>query len=217
MKVTLLGSTGFVGKHIVSKLLDAGHEVKTLVRSPGKLEEVAGRITVVDGDFFRNEDIDAATEGSEAVMSTIGPSTGEMSADFSDRCVLGMTHLIRTMEEQGAKRLIFMAGAGMPIPGEQLHLKRRLMATAIKVIARSAWAGKVAEMEIAFESDLDITVIRPPMIRNLGFGCLHADESIIGGVLVDVNQVADFMVKQLDSTEWIGKAPVVWTQRTRRR
>ena len=83
MKVTLLGSTGFVGKILLDKLLDAGHNVKVLVRIPSKLGDMAGRVTMVKGDFFRDEDIDAAIEGEEAVMSTIGPSKGEMSAEFA--------------------------------------------------------------------------------------------------------------------------------------
>ena len=69
------------------------------------------------------------------------------------------------------------------------------------------------EMAMAFESDLNVTVIRPPMIRDLAFGDFKVNELKIGGVFVDVNQVAEFMVNQLASTEWIGKAPVVWTRR----
>lgn len=212
MKVTLLGSTGFVGKRLLDKLLDAGHDVKVLVRNPGKLGDMAGSITVVKGNFFRAEDIDAAIEGAEAVMSTIGPSKGEMSAEFADNCVLATKHLLRSLIVQGTKRLILMAGAGMPIPGEKLHLTRRLMATAIKMIAKAAWAGKVMEMTMAFESDLNVTVIRPPIIKDLAFGDLGVNESRLGGVFVGVNQVAEFMVNQLTSTEWIGKAPVVWTK-----
>jgi nucleoside-diphosphate-sugar epimerase len=213
MKVTLLGSTGFVGKILLGKLLDAGHDVKVLVRNTSKLGDLAGRVTVVEGNFFRGEDIDAAIEEAEAVMSTIGPSRGERSAEFADDCILATEHLLRSLKEQGLKRLILMAGAGMPLPGEKLHLTRRLMATTLKMIARAAWAGKVREMTMAFESGLDVTVIRPPMIKDSISGDLGVDETRLGGVRVDVNQVAQFMINQLTGTDWIGRAPVVWTKR----
>ena len=217
MMVTLLGATGFVGKRLVARLLDAGLNVRVLVRTPDKLGDIAGKVSIVRGDFFSGEDIDAVIEGADAVMSTIGPSKGEMSAFFADSCVRAMKHLLRAVKERGTKRLIFMAGAAMPVPEEKLHFTRGVMAAFIKMVAKPAWEGKVKEMAMAFESDLNVTVIRPPMIRDLDYGDLAAHDSRIGGVFVDVNQLAAFMVDQLDGTDWIGKAPVVWTQRTARR
>ena len=37
MKVTILGSTGDLGKECLQQCLDAGHEVTVLVRRPAKL------------------------------------------------------------------------------------------------------------------------------------------------------------------------------------
>lgn len=213
MKVTLLGSTGFVGKVLLSRLLDAGHEVKVLVRNPHRLGDMTARVTVLQGDFFSNEDIDAAIAGAEAVMSTIGPSKNEMSAAFAASCVTAMKHLVSAMEEQGPKRLIFMAGAAMPLPGETLSPRRRVMAGIIKIFAKAAWQGKVMEMQDAFNSGLDVTVVRPPMITESANGDFHVHETKLGGTAVGVSQVADFMVDQLLSQQWIGKAPVVWCQR----
>ena len=101
----------------------------------------------------------------------------------------------------------------MPRPGEQLNPRRRLMAAVIRMTARKAWEGKVAEIEAAFESSLDVTVIRPPMIAEAVTGRLHVHETKLGGSFAGVGQVADFMVDQLTNREWIGKAPVVWSRK----
>lgn len=37
MKICILGSTGFLGRVVLRKALEDGHEVRTLVRTPGKL------------------------------------------------------------------------------------------------------------------------------------------------------------------------------------
>ena len=40
MKVAITGGTGFIGAHLIRALLDAGHEVRAVVRNPAK----AGRL-----------------------------------------------------------------------------------------------------------------------------------------------------------------------------
>ena len=42
MRVMLTGATGFIGYHTARSLLEAGHEVSLLVRSPDKMEKVFG-------------------------------------------------------------------------------------------------------------------------------------------------------------------------------
>lgn len=46
MKIALLGATGAVGGHFLTKALAAGHEVTALVRNPDKLTEREGLIAV---------------------------------------------------------------------------------------------------------------------------------------------------------------------------
>ena len=73
MKLTVLGSTGFVGKVLVEKALEQGHEIKTLVRNPDKLGELKDKLEVISGDYFNSEDLEKAINGTKAVLSTVGP------------------------------------------------------------------------------------------------------------------------------------------------
>ena len=50
MKVAVLGATGRTGRVLVEELLRRGHDVRVLVRDPGRLGEVADRVEVVQGD-----------------------------------------------------------------------------------------------------------------------------------------------------------------------
>jgi putative NADH-flavin reductase len=212
MNIALLGATGFTGRILLKRLLDEGHRLKLLVRNPDKLSCISDRATLIKGDFFNPHDVESVIKKTDAVMSTIGPSKHVKSAAFADKCSSAMHHLISVMETQGPKRFIFMAGAAMAYPGEELNLRRRYMAFIIKHIAKKAWEGKTREIKAAFESSLDITVVRPPFIIAKSSGQFTARETYLGGSTVAVSDIADFMVKQLTSDKWIHKAPVVWNQ-----
>jgi nucleoside-diphosphate-sugar epimerase len=53
MRCLVTGASGFIGRHLVPKLLSRGHELTVLLRDPSKLaqDERAGAIRVVPGDF----------------------------------------------------------------------------------------------------------------------------------------------------------------------
>jgi uncharacterized protein YbjT (DUF2867 family) len=49
VRVTVLGGTGRIGRHVVEQVLAAGHEVVALVRTPGKLKIQHPNLTVRTG------------------------------------------------------------------------------------------------------------------------------------------------------------------------
>ncbi len=60
MKVLVTGATGYVGGRLVPRLLDLGHDVHVLVRSPSRTEQRpwSDQVTVHVGDV-----LDAASLG----------------------------------------------------------------------------------------------------------------------------------------------------------
>ena len=52
MRIAVTGGTGFIGAHTVRALLDAGHEVRLLVRDPVLFETVLQPLGVGDVDHF---------------------------------------------------------------------------------------------------------------------------------------------------------------------
>ena len=73
MKITILGSTGFVGKILIHKAVVAGYQVKTLARNPEKLEDINDKIEIIQEVSSNPSAVEATIEGAEVVLSTIGP------------------------------------------------------------------------------------------------------------------------------------------------
>lgn len=73
MRVLVTGGTGFVGSHTVAALVDKGHEVRLLVRSPDRIAPALGPLGVQDvgwstGDVTDPASVRDAMDGCEAVL-----------------------------------------------------------------------------------------------------------------------------------------------------
>jgi nucleoside-diphosphate-sugar epimerase len=74
MQVLVTGGTGFVGSHTVAALMDAGHEVRLLVRSPGRIAPalaphgISGEVDHVVGDVTDPAAVKRALDGCDAVL-----------------------------------------------------------------------------------------------------------------------------------------------------
>lgn len=71
------GATGYVGSHAVVALLDAGHEVRCLVRTPARLDaalpgDARDRVEVAVGDVLVAASVERALEGCDAVLHAAG-------------------------------------------------------------------------------------------------------------------------------------------------
>lgn len=105
MRVLVTGGTGFVGSHSVKALLDAGHDVRLLVRSPERIAPAMRPLGIekdpehVVGDVTDAASVREALTGCDAVLHAaniyaLGKQAGEMLRvnPASTELVLGTAH-----------------------------------------------------------------------------------------------------------------------------
>lgn len=73
MSVLVTGGTGYLGAHAVRTLAEAGHDVRVLVRDPGRVDAVLGPlgmagVDTATGDLTDREAVGAAMAGCDAVL-----------------------------------------------------------------------------------------------------------------------------------------------------
>jgi uncharacterized protein YbjT (DUF2867 family) len=109
MQVLVIGATGTLGRQIARHALDAGHQVRCMVRSPRKaafLQEWGCELT--RGDLLEPDSLDYALEGQEAVIDASTARATDPGSSY-DVDWTGKQNLFAACQRAGVKRLVFIS------------------------------------------------------------------------------------------------------------
>lgn len=112
MKVLVTGATGFLGQWLTRRLLDEGFEVRVLVRSKAKLEELHGlQVEVTEGDVTNQASLDAACRGVNGVFHLAGliAYSKAQRAAMELVNVQGTKNVIAAIQKNGQARMLHLS------------------------------------------------------------------------------------------------------------
>ena len=112
MNVLVTGGTGFVGPHVVRAIVDAGHDVRALVRDrKGGAPVAALGAELVEGDMTDAASLRIASQGIDAVVHLVAIRQGRPD-QFERIMVRGTQDLLAAAKEAGASRFVHMSALG---------------------------------------------------------------------------------------------------------
>src|ERR1700689_614235 len=110
LKIFLTGATGFVGSHVAQELSRRGAQLRILIRSTSKLENLAGLAAeTVLGDLLRVDALRSAIAGCDAVMHVAADYrlwVTDPKTMFATN-VTGTRGLLRVAREEGVRRVVY--------------------------------------------------------------------------------------------------------------
>jgi uncharacterized protein YbjT (DUF2867 family) len=167
MIVLVTGATGTVGRHLVSQLIHAGHDVRALTRNPEKAElPTAAR--VVRGDLIDVATLRPALDGAEAVhLITFGSSYEPLTNG---------AEIVHAAQEAGVRRVTVLKGDVAPSPLEEAIMASGLTWTFLGPVEFMAnmldWAPGIREDG----------VVRAPFVDQGGPSVHEADIAAVAAV-----------------------------------
>jgi len=119
--ILVTGSTGFIGKKLLSKLSNSGYKVKAMSRTARPDTE---NVKHVQADAFDIDSLISATEGVETAYYLLHSMEGSKKewAEFANREKQQAQNFLKAATESGVKRIIYLGG----LVNESLELSKHM-------------------------------------------------------------------------------------------
>ena len=211
-RLCVVGASGRLGRHMVRHALDRGYEVVGVCRekSVPKLDDYAGRITVIGGDTNDREVVSRAVAGCHAVLAVLVPWGVN---DYSS----GTARAVMDYAEPDA-RLVFSCGWHITRDGKD-HYSRKIKAAV--ALARFLRFTRLLDMDdqyraadAIFNSDTRWTVVRGCDLEEgpgegLPVWSRHVGDPILESNMVRRTDFARFMVEAVENDALVHEAPAI--------
>jgi nucleoside-diphosphate-sugar epimerase len=163
MKSLVTGATGFVGSHLVDRLLAAGHEVTALVRSPAKAAGLAERgVRLVAGDLHDERALLEAARGQDVVHHVAALVGAVDEAEFLRANREGTANLVRAVQA-GAPAARFVLTSSLAAAGPAARGTPRTTEEPERPVTMYGRSKRASE-RVVRESGLDWVIARPPAV-----------------------------------------------------
>src|SRR3712207_507410 len=151
MRCLVTGATGYIGGRLAPRLIEAGHEVRALSRSAGRLRDVpwAPQAQIAEGDLGDPASLERALEGVDVAYFLVH-SLGQPDFELRDR--EAARNFARAAYAKGVRRIVYLGGPEPPAHERpSAHLRSR------------AEVGR-----ILLDSGVPTAVLRAPVIIGSG-------------------------------------------------
>lgn len=171
-RILVTGATGFIGAHVFRTLAAAGEQPIAATRVPAPGLAVEQRVT---GDLADLPHLGNALAGIDAVVHLAGrahvmrDTADDPEQAFYRANAAATAHLARAAAAGGVQRFVFLSSIkvnGEATLGEPF---READAPAPQdAYGRSKWAAEQALQALVAETDLEVVMIRPPLVYGPG-------------------------------------------------
>ena len=208
MNVVIFGATGQTGRLLVERAVSAGHVVTAFVRNPASLNAPRDSVRIVLGDVLDPTAVDRAVADQQAVLVALGTAIRRGSPQVLPQ---GIRHILEAMERHGVRRIVVLSAAGA------LHERAgSLVGTVGLMLARAYLPRVYAEHRMMLEElrkrELEWIAVRPVILTkgpSTGRYRVSVEGIPRGGYRISRGDVADFMIRQLTSDEFVRKMPAI--------
>jgi putative NADH-flavin reductase len=207
MNLVVFGASRGVGRSLTELALDADHQVTAVVRNPSAVELDHDALDVVAGDVTDAGSVRRCLRGHDVAFCTVGADQPGATTLYSTAA----RNLCTAIDAQGNGRLIFLSNFG--VLGEKgSGARTAALAFMVKRLIRATLDDHRRALDHLRQHDWDWIAVRPMQLTNgprTGQYRIDLERLPKGGVRISRADVADFMLKQIVSNEYVHQIPAI--------
>lgn len=188
MNVLLTGASGFVGSHLLDRLMVRGVPTRILMRPSSSrhfIEAHLPAVRVCEGSIAQPESLRKAMEGVTHVIHCAGLVKALRIREFYEANQAGSRHVVNAANAAGIQRLVHVSSLAVSGPGTaERPVRESDTPRPVSQYGRSKLAG---EREVVEHCRSEFVVVRPPAVygpRDREF--LRLFKAVQSGFLPDV-------------------------------
>jgi len=186
VKILVTGATGFIGRHLVKRLVEEGRPVKCLVRETSDTQSLVGLgIEIFFGDITDPGSVENAIKDVDLIFHLAGEVYPKRSMNYFDINVVGTKNLMNACVGRSIKRVVYFSSTAVygPTKNNEIPLDESDRCKPISQYGKSKLEAEKVLFHYYEEHGVPITVLRPPVVYGPGLYRFSLPYLILDSVL----------------------------------
>lgn len=163
----ITGATGFIGRHLVSAVLDAGDEAVCLVRpSSDRRDLQRSGLRLVEGDMLDESALRRALQGADAAIHAAAMLKAPWRREFADANIRGTAAVAAACRERATPLVVVSSLAAAGPAQEDAPRTEAQPPAPVSLYGRIKLQAE--QVAIAMAHEVPLTIVRPPMVFGEG-------------------------------------------------
>lgn len=169
MKIAVTGGSGFIGSHLVQKLVSEGHEIKVLVRKTSNTKNLKTlNVKLVVGDIRDRESVESLVDDVEIVYHNAAKVYTGSIDEFWSVNLQGTENMLRACLNRSINKFIHVSSVGVTgniknPPANESHPYNPTFP-----YDRSKCAAEKLALQYNLKHEMPITIVRPTAVYGPG-------------------------------------------------
>lgn len=173
MKYFVTGGTGFIGGHVIKRLLQADHEVVALVRDARKADRLKDQgVLLAEGDITEKSSLIPAMSGADGIFHIAGwYKVGVKSRGLAEKInVEGTRNVLEAMRELGIKKGVYTStlAVNSDTKGKIMDESYTYTGPHLSVYDRTKWRAHYEVAEPMMKQGLPLVIVLPGLVYGPG-------------------------------------------------